>query len=45
MQVNPIFWVAKKDHLFPLDLAQRVVLDDDDFDGQLILYGRNELGH
>src|ERR1700712_367505 len=31
-----ILLVAQENHLLPLDLAQSVVLDDDDFDGQLI---------
>src|SRR6266567_3003908 len=45
MQINTIFWVAQKNHLFPFDLPKRVVLNDDDFDRQLVLYSRNEVRH
>jgi hypothetical protein len=32
-------------HLLPLDLAVGVVLDDHDFDRELILHARGEFGH
>ncbi len=45
LQVAGELRIAQKDHLFPLDLAQRVVLDDDDLDRELVLDRGHELGH
>lgn len=38
-----VFRVSEKDHLLPLDLAESVVLDDDNLDGELVLHGRHEV--
>ena len=38
LQIHSILRIAQKDHLLPLDLSQRVVLDDDDLDRQLVLH-------
>ena len=43
LQLDAVLGVAQEDHLLPLDLAERVVLDDDDLDRQLVLDGRDEL--
>ena len=43
--VDLVLGVAQEDHLLPLDLAERVVLDDDDLDRQLVLDRRGELAH
>src|SRR5690348_18495856 len=40
-----VFWVSQEDHLLPLDLAQGVILDDYDFDWQVMLHRGNELAH
>src|SRR5947207_4420903 len=40
-----VFGIAKKDHLFPFDHSERVVLDDDDLDRQPILHGGGEFAH
>jgi hypothetical protein len=45
VKLTPVFRVAEEYHLFPLDLAERVVLDDDNLNRQLILDGRGELSH
>ena len=45
LQLDPVFGVAQEDHLLPLDLAERVVLDDDDLDRQLVLDRRDEVAH
>src|SRR5258706_3919446 len=45
LQFNTIFRVSEKYHLLPLDLSQRVVLDDHDLDRKAILYGGCEIGH
>src|SRR5207247_1917150 len=37
LERHAIFGVAEKDHLFPFDHPERVVLDDDDLDRQPIL--------
>lgn len=42
MQIDAIFRIPKKHHLLPLDLPKSVVLDDDDFDGEFVLYGPND---
>jgi hypothetical protein len=34
VQRDLVLGVAQEDHLLPLDLAQRIVLDDDDLDRQ-----------
>src|SRR6185437_2657597 len=34
--------IAEKDHLLPLNLAKRVVLDDDDLDIQFVSSNRNQ---
>src|SRR5579863_5007191 len=39
MKINPVLRIAQKDHLLPFDLAERVVLDNHDLDGELILHG------
>jgi hypothetical protein len=45
LKVAAVLGIAEEHHLLPLDLAERVVLDDDHFDGQLIADARGELGH
>ena len=45
LQLAAVLGVAEEDHLLPLDLAERVVLDDDDLDRQLVLHRGGELGH
>jgi hypothetical protein len=45
LQVDSVLRIAKEDHLFPLDLAEVIVLDDHHFDGQLIFHGSDEIGH
>ena len=42
---HAVLRVAEEHHLLPLDLAERVVLDDDDLDRQVVLHGRGELAH
>ena len=42
---HAVFGIAEKDHLLPLDLAEGVVLDDDDLDRQLVLHGGREFRH
>ncbi len=37
--------IAFEDHLLPLDLAENVVLDDDDGDAQLVFDQRRDLAH
>ena len=45
LQFAAILGIAEKNHLLPFDLSQGVVLDDDDFDRQLIFYRGNKLCH
>jgi hypothetical protein len=45
MQINPVFWVAEKNHLFHLDLPEGIVFDDDDLNTQFVLHSRNKIGH
>ena len=45
LQIDAELRVALEDHLLPLDLAQRVVLDDDDLDRQLVLDDGRQLAH
>ena len=45
LELDAVLGVAQEDHLLPLDLAERVVLDDDDLDRQLVLDRRDELAH
>ena len=43
LELDAVLGVAQEDHLLPLDLAERVVLDDDDLDRQVVLDRRDEL--
>src|SRR5437588_3385766 len=45
VQINTVLGIAEEHHLLPLDLSERIVLDDDNFDRQLVFYGRNKVGH
>ena len=45
LEVADIFGVPQEHHLLPFDLAERVVLDDDDFDRELVFDGGRQLGH
>ena len=45
LELDAVLGVAEEDHLLPLDLPERVVLDDDDLDRQLVLDRRDELAH
>ena len=45
LQIADVFRVAEKDHLLPFDLAQGVVLDDDDLDRELVFDRGGELAH
>jgi hypothetical protein len=45
LELDPELGVAQERHLLPLDLPERVVLDDHDLDRQLVLGRRHEVGH
>src|SRR5579872_1797739 len=45
MQVDRIFGIAQENHLLPLDLSERVVLDNHNFDGKFVLDRGYEVGH
>ena len=45
LQFAGVFRIAQKHHLLPLDLAERVVLDDDDLDVEVVFHRRRELAH
>src|SRR5207248_9416222 len=45
VQLNAKLGIAEENHLLPLDLAEIVVLDDHNFDGQLVLDRGDEVSH
>src|SRR5690242_11220586 len=45
LELDAVLGIAEEDHLLPFDLAQRVVLDDDDLDRQAVLDRGREVGH
>ena len=45
VQIHPVFGIAKEDHLFPLDLAKCIVLDDHHLDRELVLHRGGKLRH
>ena len=45
LQLASIFRIPEKNHLLPLDHSERVVLDDENLNRQLILHACGEFGH
>ena len=45
MQGDLVFGIAEEDHLLPFDLTERIILDDHDLDGQLVLDRGDEIAH
>src|SRR5579872_1818007 len=45
VQIDTVLRISQKNHLLPLDLPQRIVLDDDHFDWELVLHGGDEVSH
>ncbi len=45
LQLADIFRIAQEDHLLPFDLAEHVVLDDDDLHVELVFHAGRELAH
>src|SRR5579871_4326111 len=45
LQIHAEFRIPFEDHLLPLDLTQRVIFDDDDFDIEVVLNQGSEFAH
>src|SRR5690349_21341025 len=45
MEIDSIFRITEKNHLFPFDLSEDIVLNDNDPYGKLIFYRRHKVRH